>query len=85
MNSSITIDDRQKLLISGVKSVELVTDTNVNLFTEQGDLSVRGSGLETDEFDPASGLLRIRGRIDSVSYTSEKRHLPENIITKLFR
>ena len=68
-----------------MKSVELVTDTNVNIFTEQGDLCVYGSGLETDEFDPASGTLRISGRIDSVSYTTEKRHLPENIITKLFR
>ena len=85
MNSSITIDDRRKLLISGVISVELVTDTNVGLYTEQGDLTVRGSGLETDEFDPASGIIRIRGRIDSVSYTTEKRHLPENILTKLFR
>ena len=85
MNSSITIDDRERMIISGVKSVELITETVITLFTEQGDLTVKGSGLATDEFDPGSGILRVRGRIDSVCYTTEKYHLPDNIIARLFR
>ena len=85
MNSSITVDDRERLIITGVKSVESITDTQITVFTSKGDLVVRGEGLETDEFEPASGMLRVRGRIDALSYTTEKDHLPDNIITRLFR
>ena len=85
MNSSITIDDRERMLVSGVRSVEKVTDETVAVFTEMGDLLVKGKGLETDSFDPGSGILRVAGRIDSVCYTTEKEHLPDNIISRLFR
>lgn len=85
MNSSITVDAREKLMISGVKSVESVTDKLITVFTADGDLSVRGEGLETDEFDPGSGLLRVHGRIDTLSFTTEKEHLADNIISRLFR
>ena len=85
MNSSITIDERKRMIISGVKSVEGITDTLVSVFTEQGDLVIKGSGLETEEFDPEGGILRIKGRIDGLSYTTDKRHLSDNIISRLFR
>ena len=62
MNSSITIDDRERMIISGVKSVEGVTDTLVTLFTENGDLAVKGEGLAAEEFDPKGGVLRLKGR-----------------------
>lgn len=85
MNSSITIDDRERMIISGVKSVESVTDTLITLFTENGDLAVKGEGLATDEFDPNGGLLRVNGRIDALIFTTEKYHLPDNFISRLFR
>ncbi len=85
MNSSITIDDRERMIITGVKSVESVTDTLITLFTENGDLAVRGAGLATDEFDPKGGLLRVNGRIDALVFTTGKYHLPDNFISRLFR
>ncbi|MBO6232430.1 MAG: sporulation protein YabP [Ruminiclostridium sp.] len=85
MNSSVTIDDRERMIITGVKSVESVTDTLITLFTAAGDLVIKGERLETGEFDPAGGIMRISGRIDSLAYTTEKYHLPDNIISRLFR
>lgn len=85
MNSSVTIDDRKRILITGVRSVVSVTDTVISLFTESGDLTVKGSGLCAGEFDPGSGTLKAEGRIDSISYTTESRHLPDNFISRLFR
>ncbi len=85
MNSSITINDRGSLLVSGVKSVESVTDSEIAIFTEEGDLIIRGHELVSEEFDPGSGVFRVNGRIDGVSYRTEKRHLPDNFISRLFR
>ena len=85
MNSSITVNDRENITVTGVHSVDMITDGEVCVFTEKGDLVIRGSRLEADEFDPASGILRVNGHIDSFCYKTEKRHLPDNIISKLFR
>lgn len=85
MNSSITVNDREFVIVTGVKSVEGITGTEVSVFTELGDLLIKGEGLESDEFDPDGGIYRVRGHIVSVSYLTEKHHLPDNIISRLFR
>ena len=85
MNSSITVNDRSDLLVSGVKSVESITDTEIVIFTDDGDLVIKGGSLESDEFDPASAVFRARGRIDALTYRTGKRHLSDNIISRLFK
>ena len=85
MNSSITVNDRSDLLVSGVMSVESITNTEIVIFTGDGDLVIKGRSLESDEFDPASAVFRAKGRIDTLSYRTEKRHLPDNIISRLFK
>ena len=85
MNSSITINDRETTVITGVKSVESITESEIFVFTENGDLIIRGRELQSEEFDPADGIFRINGRIDSISYTTEKYHLSDNLISRLFR
>ena len=85
MNSSITVNDRELTVVTGVKSVGSVTDTEISLFTEKGDLIINGRGLSSDEFDPASGIVRISGRVDRFAYTTDKHHLPDNLISRLFR
>ncbi len=85
MNSSITVKDRAYVTLTGVKSVESITDSKIFLFTEAGDLVIKGETLESDEFDPADGIYRIRGHIISLCYTTEKYHFPDNIISRLFR
>ncbi len=85
MNSCITIDDRERMIISGVKTVVSVTDELISLYTENGDLVVKGAGFEAEEFDPASGIFRVSGRIDSLSFMTDKYHLSDNLLTRLFR
>lgn len=85
MNSSITINDRRSAVFTGVKTVESITDTEIFIFTELGDLLIKGNGLQSDEFDPKNGIFRIQGHIDSLSYLTEKYHLSDNFISRLFK
>ena len=85
MNSGITLNDRRDLLVSGVKSVESITDSEIVIFTEDGDLIIKGKELIPDEFDPASGMFRVNGQIDELGYRGGTRHLPDNLISRLFR
>jgi|GEM_PF-2703588 len=85
MNSSITINNRETIVITGVKSVEKLTGTELLIFTELGDLLIKGKGIESDEFDPGSGIFRARGCIESFGYLTEKYHLSDNFISRLFK
>lgn len=85
MNSSITVNDRGTAVVTGVKSVESITETEIFIFTELGDLLIKGQGMQSDEFDPGSGIFRLTGHIDSLTYLTEKYHLSDNFISRLFK
>lgn len=84
MNSIITIENRQKLTISDTVSVTSVTDTEAKLYTESGDIVIKGENLRADEFSQ-DGKFVIEGHIVSVAFATEKHHLPDNIISRFFR
>ncbi len=85
MNSSITVNDRETAFFTGVKSVESITETEIILFTELGDLQIKGHDLQSDDFDPEKSIFRVKGHIESLVYLTEKYHLPDNFISRLFR
>ena len=85
MNTSILIENREKAVVRGAVSVVNITEKEVFLSTEDGDLKITGSCFEGDSFEPEKKLFIFSGRIDSIRFTTEKQHLPDNIISKLFR
>lgn len=73
------------MVMSGVKEVEDFTDVQVILFTELGELTIKGTELQIEKTDIASGELVMRGCVNSFSYSSDKEKHPRNFITKLFK
>lgn len=84
-NHHIILENRELLHATGVKSTESFHDEKIVLHTECGDLAIYGSGLSVRELDMGSGDFEVRGRIDSVQYLSDHRHIPDNFISRLFR
>lgn len=71
--------------MSGVKSTQSFGDNKIAVYTESGDLIIRGSELEVGMLDMTTGEFELRGKIDEISYLSEGQHVPENVISRLFR
>lgn len=84
-NHHIILKNRELLHATGVKSTESFHDEKIVLHTECGDLVIDGSGLSVRELDMGSGDFEVYGRIDSIKYLSERRHIPDNFISRLFR
>lgn len=84
-NQIITLENRKRLTVSDVKSVESFTDNEVRLYTENGDLTVKGECFVPEEFNNNNGDFSLCGKICSISFTTDKKHLPNNFISKLFR
>lgn len=82
---TLIIENRDSVSISGVKKADSFAPCEVAVYTEEGDLLIRGKELVVEEFNEAKGSLKINGRVDSLSYRSEKEHIPDNFLSRLFR
>lgn len=83
---NLVMENRKRLVISGVKEVEGFTETEVSLYTDMGQLTVRGKNLHVNQVNTDTGELIMTGdMVNSLVYSDKPRRTPDNIITKLFR
>ena len=83
---SLVMENRRRLVLSGVKEVEGFTETEVSLFTEMGQLTGKGRNLRVSQVDTDTGELVMTGdAVTSLVYSDKPRRTPDNFITKLFR
>lgn len=66
--SSLTLDDRSRAVVSGVKSVQSFDDQAVALDTHAGRLIITGTGLHVDSLQPSEEKMTISGAIDGAQY-----------------
>jgi len=69
---NILLENRQKLLISGVLDVESFNEQYVIVHTDLGGLAVRGEGLHISRLNMDSGELNVEGDILSLEYTESE-------------
>lgn len=83
---SLVMENRKRLAISGVKEVEGFTETEVRLYTDMGQITVKGRNLKVNQVSTETGELIMNGdMINSVVYSEKTKRAPNNFITKLFR
>lgn len=83
---SLVMENRKRLVISGVKEVEGFTETEVRLYTDMGQITVKGRNLKVNQVSTETGELIMNGDlINSVVYSEKVKRTPNNFITKLFR
>lgn len=59
----LTLDERQKLSVSGVEEVVSFDEESVAVRTVKGLLLIRGSGLRVDQLEKTSGELTVSGTV----------------------
>jgi len=82
---TLIIENRERVRITSVNKAERFSDTEVLVYTEDGDLIIKGSNLEVERLEASGGGAEITGHIESVAYLSEKYHIPDNFLARLFR
>ncbi len=81
--NSVTLENREKLFVTGVNDVESFDDRCVVAYTDYGQMTVQGERLNITKLSVESGDLAIEGTIVSFTYTENRPS--ENIFKKLFR
>ncbi|MBE6911715.1 MAG: sporulation protein YabP [Oscillospiraceae bacterium] len=66
---NIIIENRFRMSISGVSDVENFDESIVQLSTNRGLLTVKGSGLHIERLNLETGELAVEGTIDGLEYS----------------
>lgn len=79
----LTLDERQRLAVTGVEEVVSFREDEVVVKTVKGLLVVRGSELRVDKLEKTSGELTVSGVVTDLGY--EDAAAGAGFFSRLFR
>ena len=68
----LVLEDRRALTVSGVSDVDSFDELTVVIYTEMGELTVKGQGLHINRLNVENGDIAIEGTSDQFRYTDLK-------------
>ncbi len=77
------LEDRRKLFLTGITEVGSFDDSGMHLFTELGELYIKGSSLRISDMSVESGEINVEGEISSMSYESRKTRKKHGLLGRL--
>lgn len=82
---NIILEDRKLLTVSGVADVDSFDEQTVVLFTELGELTIKGYDLHMNKLNVETGEVHIEGDIQALSYQDEAPRGNAGLFGRLFR
>ena len=80
----VVLEDRERLMISGVTEVESFDENAIVMDTSQGTLVIRGEELHIEKLSLDGGDLKVEGKSDSITYESDGGE-KGGLLRRLFR
>lgn len=84
MPHSLTIEDRGKMTVTGVSDVDSFDEQTMIIYTDMGELTVRGKGLHISRLNTETGELNITGTVSALAYTDD-RAKGGGFLSRIFR
>lgn len=70
---NLVLEDRRMLTVSGVSDVDSFDEETVIVFTDLGELTIRGSNLHINRLSVEVGELTVEGNISALIYSEDTR------------
>ena len=70
---NLVLEDRRMLTVSGVSDVDSFDEETVVVFTDLGELTIRGSNLHINRLSVEVGELTVEGNIAALIYSEDTR------------
>ncbi len=71
MPHNVVLEGRKNLTVSGVADVDSFDEETVIVFTDLGELTIRGSNLHINRLSVEVGELTVEGEIAALIYSDE--------------
>ena len=62
------LEDRQRLTVSGVSDVDSFDETTIVVYTDMGELTIKGDNLHISRLNVETGDLKVEGSIQALTY-----------------
>ena len=82
---TLTLEGRQKAVITGVEGVDSFNEQMVVLSTLAGTLTLLGDGLHVSDLNLENGRLLVDGEIAALEYDERGRSQRTSLFSRLFR
>ena len=79
------LENRQKLMLSGITDVDSFNEKEIYLFTQLGEMLVKGENLHINEMSVENGELSVEGEIRAIIYGDKERKKKLSPIGKIFK
>ena len=83
--SSISLENRRKMLLTGVNEVLSFNDEKIILNTVLGKLNIKGQNLKMNKLDVKNGDVIVDGYITSLIYNNKKDKKKRSLIQLIRR
>ena len=81
---NVIMEDRKNLTVTGVKDVDSFDEQTMIVYSDMGELTVRGTQLHINRLNTEAGELNVTGNIFGLAYTDD-RDKKSGLLGKLFR
>lgn len=82
---NIIVENRSRMDITGVTRIVSYDESGAVLETQQGTLTVGGSGLQVSELSIKSGEVKISGKLEFLQYTQPAARSAGGFLRRLAR
>ena len=84
-SQNIILENRKKIMISGVKDIDSFDDNTVAMITTLGSLIIKGSNLKINKFSVETGDVNIEGTINNILYDNSSKNKNKNFWAKIIK
>ncbi|MDR1927683.1 MAG: sporulation protein YabP [Oscillospiraceae bacterium] len=85
MPHNVILEDRRLLTVSGVSDVDSFDEHMITVFTDLGEMIVRGNDLHINRLSVEVGELLLEGQIISLTYQTQTEKTGGGFFSKVFR
>lgn len=79
------LENRSHLMLSGITDVDSFDETEIALYTQLGELTIKGNNLHINEMSVESGNLSVEGDINALIYGDKNRKKKLTSLGKIFK
>ncbi|MBQ5332993.1 MAG: YabP/YqfC family sporulation protein [Oscillospiraceae bacterium] len=82
---SVRLENRSKVVITGVTDTDKFTENSVLLYTCMGELIIKGRDLRVTLLSVETGDMAVEGEIDGIIYGDSQVKSPLGFMGRLFK
>lgn len=84
-NHKVIIENREKIMISGVVDVESFDEREIFVYTTEGQIILSGEDFKINRLNVDTGDVEVEGYINEFKYTGADKSQGGGIWSKIFK